>query len=90
MKKNNFIDLLMRHGVGFALALLVIISLSLSLTAFLGVMAFSAAGLVLCGAVGWGVGGYLRGLRLNQLIGSVLLKYLIEFATDKVSVYFLL
>ena len=53
-------------------------------------LALSAAGLVLCGAVGWGVGGYRGGLRLNQLIGCVLLKYLNQFASDKVSVYFLL
>lgn len=53
-------------------------------------LAFSVAGLVLCGAVGRGVEGYRGGLCLNQLIGVVLLKYLIEFETDKVSVYFLL
>ena len=53
-------------------------------------LAFSEAGLDLCGAVGRGAEGYRGGLCLNQLIGRVLLKYLIEFATDKVSVYFLL
>lgn len=37
-KKNNFTDLLIRHGLGFALAFLVIVSLSLSLTAFLGII----------------------------------------------------
>jgi hypothetical protein len=38
MKKNNFTDFLMQHGPGFALTILIIISLSLSLTAFLGVV----------------------------------------------------
>jgi hypothetical protein len=52
--------------------------------------AFSDAGLDLCGAVGRGAGGYRGGLCLNQLIGFVLLKYLIQYKSDKVSVYFLL
>ena len=38
--------------------------------------ALSVAGLVLCGAGVCGAGGYRGGLRLNQLIGCVLLKYL--------------
>ena len=42
-------------------------------------LAFSAAGLDLCGAVGRGAGGYRGGLCLNQLIGCVLLKYLPVF-----------
>ena len=42
-------------------------------------LAFSVAGLVLCGAVGRGVEGYRGGLCLNQLIGIVLLKYLPAF-----------
>ena len=42
-------------------------------------LAFSEAGLVLCGAVGRGVEGYRGGLCLNQLIGCVLLKYLPVF-----------
>jgi len=38
MKKNNFVDFLMRYGVVFALTILIVISLSISLTAFLGVV----------------------------------------------------
>jgi hypothetical protein len=53
-------------------------------------LAFSEAGLDLCGAVGRGAEGYRGGLCLNQLIGCVLLNYLIQFKSDKVSVYFLL
>ena len=102
MKKNNFVDFLMRYGVGFALTILIIISLSVSLTAFLGVvvawawwqeirqffvgvgafclvfcLAFSTAGVILYGAGTWGFGGYRWGVLLNQLIGCVLLQYLL-------------
>jgi hypothetical protein len=38
MKKKSFTDFLLRHGLGFALTFLVIVSLSISLTVFLGVV----------------------------------------------------
>ena len=40
-------------------------------------LAFSIAGVILYGAGAWGFGGYRWGVLLNQLIGCVLLKYLL-------------
>ena len=51
-------------------------------------LAFSVAGLVLCGAVGRGVEGYRGGLCLNQLIGCVLLNYLTAQLHRKVELLF--